>query len=117
MGEERLIEITTEISRETDTLWIMAYVASLSPSDIHLFCNYLKNPKYKGMNICSAIIQFSNDYLASKKIALERTKTDEVYALGQGEVMEQSYDDVTYLQAVMASSSELKTRTGGRSGR
>lgn len=114
MGEERLIEITTEISKQTDTLWIMAYVASLSPSDIHLFCNYLKSPKYKEMNICSAIIQFSNDYLASKK---EKVKADKAYVSGQVEVMEQSYTNVTYLQSMMASSSELQTRTGGRSGR
>ena len=67
MGKERLKEITMEIVKLEESLSVMNYINSMSDSDIHLFMNYVKSSKYSDMNIYSAVMNFSLDYLKSIK--------------------------------------------------
>lgn len=68
MGEDRLIEITTEICKTSDPLWTMNYVASLGESDIYLLFKYVNSSTYSGLNVYDALYKFSYDYLVSKDI-------------------------------------------------
>ena len=76
MGEERLIEITTEICRTDDPIWTMNYVASLGASDIYLLFKYVNSSKYSGCNVYDALYNFSCDYLASKDIIVTVNHVD-----------------------------------------
>lgn len=70
MGEERLIEITSEICKTNDPLWTMNYVASLGESDIYLLFKYISSSTYAGLNVYDALYNFSYDYLTSKDIVV-----------------------------------------------
>ena len=76
MGEERLIEITSEICRNDDPLWTMNYVASLGESDIYLLFKYISSSTYSGFNVYDALYNFSCDYLASKDIAVKVNRVE-----------------------------------------
>lgn len=76
MGERRLIEITTEICKANEPLWIIGYVSSLTPSDLYLLFKYLQSSTYSGLNVYTALYNFSCDYLKSKGIVLEESNID-----------------------------------------
>ena len=65
MGKERLKEIALDIIDLEDPLSVSVYIATMSESDIRLFCNYVKSSKYKDMDLYSASVEFSYDYLKS----------------------------------------------------
>ena len=65
MGKERLKEITLDIIDLEDPLSVSVYLATMSESDIRLFLNYVKSSKYKEMDLYSAAVEFSYDYLKS----------------------------------------------------
>ena len=75
MGNERLKEITLEIVKLDDPLAVMNYIYGLSNSDIHLFLNYIKSSKYGEMNLYSAMMSFSYDYLRSVNYAIPNNRT------------------------------------------
>jgi len=70
MSYERLQEITQKIVELGDPLAVCAYLTTLSNSDIHLFLNYIKNAKYREMNLYTAVLSFSHDYLRSVNYAM-----------------------------------------------
>ena len=70
MNPERLKEITLEIVKLESPLSIVAYITTLSNSDINALFNLVKGPKYSEMNVYSAIMSFSCDYLRSVNCAL-----------------------------------------------
>ena len=74
MGEERLKEITLDIIDLEDPLSVSVYIATMSESDIRLFLNYVKSSKYKDMDLYSAAVEFSYDYLRSIGYALPEDK-------------------------------------------
>ena len=76
MGEKRLIEITTEICRTDDPIWVMYYVASLGESDINLLFKYIKSSKYSGCNVYDSLYKFSCDYLLSKGVIVTAKHAD-----------------------------------------
>lgn len=76
MGEERLIEITSEISKSEGPLWTMGYVTSLHTSEIYLLFKYVGSSKYNGLNVCDALFAFANDYLRSKGLLTESSYVD-----------------------------------------
>ena len=65
MGNERLKEITLDIIDLEDPLSVSVYIATMGESDIRLFLNYVKSSKYKDMDLYSASVEFSYDYLKS----------------------------------------------------
>lgn len=65
MGKERLKEITLDIIGLEDPLSVSVYISMMSASDIRLFLNYVQSSKYEGMDLYSAAIEFSYDYLNS----------------------------------------------------
>lgn len=70
MSSERLKEITLEIVKLESPLSIMAYITTLSNSDINVLFSCVKDSKYSEMNVYSAILAFSCDYLRSVNCAL-----------------------------------------------
>ena len=99
MSEKRLIEITTEICKSKDPLWLMGYIASLNSSDIYLLLRYVSGSKYKEMNLYDALSQFSSSYLKSKDIVLE---TEEV-SFKEGQT-----DGESYISRMLAGDSSIK---------
>lgn len=72
MGDKRLLEIATTINSKDGPLEIMAYITSLSNSDIYLLLQYIRSSKYNGMNFLNAITTFSRDYVKSKEILAKK---------------------------------------------
>lgn len=70
MSDERLFEITSEISKTDDPLWIMVYVTSLSVSEICMFLKLVGNSKYCNLNIYESIFAFSYDYVKSRGVMI-----------------------------------------------
>ena len=68
MGEKRLIEIANAINNADSGLSVMLYVTNLESSDVYLLLKYISTSKYKDMNLLSALVCFSRDYLKSKGI-------------------------------------------------
>ena len=66
MGEERLVQITSDIIRLDGPLGRAAYLSSMQESDRHLLLRYIVGSKYKNMNVLNAILAFSYEYLKSK---------------------------------------------------
>ena len=71
MSESRLIEITSEICKFDEPLWVMGYVMSLNESDIYLLFRNFVSSSYKDMNIYDALVSFSRKYLIKKGIQIE----------------------------------------------
>lgn len=74
MGKERLKEITLDIIDLEDPLSVSVYIATMSESDIRLFLNYVKSTKYKNMDLYSASLAFSYDYLRSINYVFDESK-------------------------------------------
>lgn len=71
INEERLIEITSEICKTKDPLWITGYILSLNENDISLLMNIVSGSKYSGMTLYEALFNFSNEYLKSKGVEVK----------------------------------------------
>ena len=69
MSEDRLIEITSNVSVMNGPLVILGYLSSLSESDMYLFLKYVKASKYREKNFYDAVKLFSSDYLLEKEIS------------------------------------------------
>ena len=74
MGQERLKTIALDIIDLEEPLSVSVYIATMSESDIRLFLNYVRSSKYKDMDMYTAAIEFSYDYLKSIGYSLPEDK-------------------------------------------
>ena len=83
MGQNRLMELTTELISLDGPIAVSGFLSSLKDSDMYLLLRYIKSSKYEGMKVWEALVAFSSDYLNSKKFfqavneKIEKTESDE----------------------------------------
>ena len=89
--EERLIEITSTISRLDGPLVVLGYLTSLKESDMYLFLNYVKGSKFGKLDFYKAIKMFSDEYLNNKNVINE---TDSLKKFGYTPDSIEKYKDI-----------------------
>lgn len=83
MWQERLQEIAVNIINIEDPLALGVYLTTLGNDDIRSFLSFIKNDKYKDMNLYTAIISFSYDYLKSIGYAFPDNKAEKFAFVGK----------------------------------
>lgn len=103
MSEGRLIEITTTICHFGGHIWPIVYLTKMEEKERELFLKEVMSSEFSNMELCYAIVAFSQEYLKRKNISLIADPNQKTQTLEEEEAAV-----IAYIEGLMGTDKNVR---------